>query len=118
MADQPSPYTRLIQKAFSEGLQVKQVVESANKMFKALPDVMGSAITAAKIPDKDGHADRKMLFQIAGLFPEKGGLQISLNQSFSGLAPTANPAAGTHDLLHQDPFEDAIDVEVEEEDVA
>lgn len=107
-----------LQKAFSEGLQVQQVVESANKMFKALPDVMESAVNAAKIPDKDGHADRKMLFQIAGLFPEKGGLQISLNQSFSGLAPDASPVAGTHDLLHSDPFADAIDVEPEEEDAA
>lgn len=108
-----------LQKAFSEGLQVQQVVESANKMFKALPDVMGSAIVAAKIPDKDGHADRKMLFQIAGLFPEKGGLQISLNQSFSGMMPNpANALAGTHDLLHSDPFADAIDVEPEEDDAA
>jgi len=105
-----------LQKAFSEGLQVQQVVESANKMFKALPDVMGSAIVAAKIPDKDGHADRKMLFQIAGLFPEKGGLQISLNQSFSGMVPNASLVAGTHDLLHADPFADAIDVEPEEID--
>lgn len=109
-----------LQKAFSEGLQVKQVIESANKMFEALPDVMGSAISAAKIPDKDGHADRKMLFQIAGLFPKDGssGVAITFNQTISGLAGKDNPAAGTHDLLHTDPFDEIIDVEPEDDNDA
>ena len=104
-----------LQKAFSEGLQVQQVIESANKMFKALPDVMESAVESAKIPNKEGHADRKMLFQISGLFPKDGGLQISLNQNFSGMLPTDNPATGTHDLLHTDPYDTVIDVTPTEE---
>lgn len=105
-----------LQKAFSEGLQVKQVIESANKMFQALPDVMDAATVAAQNPTKDGHADRKMLFQIAGLFPKEGGggVAITFNQNISGLAGNANPAQGTHDLLHTDPFADEIiDVEPE-----
>ncbi len=103
-----------LQKAFSEGLQLQNVVESANKMFKSLPDVMDSAISAAKIKDKDGHADRKMLFQMSGLLNEKGaGVSISLNQSFSGMLPTDNPAKGTHDLLHTNPYDEVIDVEPE-----
>jgi len=102
-------------KAFSEGLQLQNITESANKMFRALPDVMESTIKTAKIATKDGHSDRKMLFSMAGLLPEKGGVSISLNQNFAGMLPTDNPAKGTHDLLHTDPFEDAIDVEVEDD---
>jgi len=102
-------------KAFSEGLQLQNITESANKMFQALPDVMQSTIDVASARSKDGHSDRKMLFQMAGLIPEKGGVSISLNQNFSGMLPTDNPAKGTHDLLHTDPFEDVIDVEVEDD---
>jgi len=97
-------------KAFSEGLQLQNITESANKLFRALPDVMEATIEVAKAESKDGHADRKMLFSIAGLLPEKGGLSISFNQNFQGVIATENPAAGTHDLLHTDPFEDVIDV--------
>ncbi len=103
-------------KAFSEGLQLQNITESANKLFRALPDVMESTIEVAKAHSKDGHADRKMLFGIAGLLPEKGGLSISFNQNFQGVVSTENPAAGTHDLLHSDPFEDAIVVEPEDDD--
>ena len=102
-------------KAFSEGLQLQNITESANKLFRALPDVMESTIEVAKARSKDGHADRKMLFQIAGVLPEKGGLSISFNQNFQGVIATENPAAGTHDLLHTDPFEDAIVIEPEDE---
>jgi len=105
-------------KAFSEGLQLQNVVESANKMFKSLPDVMESTIEVAKAHSKDGHADRRMLFKMAGLLPEKGGVSISLNQNFQGLLPSGNPAKGTHDLLHTDPYEHAIDVEPEDDDAA
>lgn len=103
-------------KAFSEGLQLQNITESANKLFRALPDVMESTIAVAKSVSKDGHADRKMLFQIAGVLPEKGGLSISFNQNFQGVIATENPAKGTHDLLHTDPFADAIDVEPEDDD--
>ena len=103
-------------KAFSEGLQLQNITESANKLFRALPDVMESTIEVAKAHSKDGHADRKMLFQIAGVLPEKGGLSISFNQNFQGVIATENPAAGTHDLLHTDPFEDVIDVTPEDDD--
>ena len=106
-----------LSKAFSEGLQLHNITESANKLFQALPDVMESTIEVAKAKSKDGHADRKMLFSIAGLLPEKGGLSISFNQNFQGVVSTENPAAGTHDLLHTDPFEDAIDVTPEDDDV-
>ena len=102
-------------KAFSEGLQLQNITESANKLFRSLPDVMESTIEVAKGHTKDGHADRKMLFQIAGVLPEKGGLQISFNQNFQGVIATENPAAGTHDLLHTDPFEDVIDVTPEDD---
>ncbi len=105
-----------LSKAFSEGLQLQNITESANKLFRALPDVMESTIAVAKAKSKDGHADRKMLFSIAGLLPEKGGLSISFNQNFQGVIATENPAAGTHDLLHTDPFEDAIVVEPEDND--
>lgn len=105
-----------LQKAFSEGLQLQNVVESANKMFRSLPDVMESTIEVAKAHSKDGHADRKMLFKMAGILPEKGGVSISLNQEFRGMLPSENPAKGTHDLLHTDPFDNAIDVEPEESD--
>ena len=103
-------------KAFSEGLQLQNITESANKLFRNLPDIMESTIEVAKAKSKDGHADRKMLFSIAGLLPEKGGLSISFNQNFQGVIATENPAAGTHDLLHTDPFEDAIDVTPEDND--
>ncbi len=103
-------------KAFSEGLQLQNITESANKLFRSLPDVMESTIAVAKAKSKDGHADRKMLFSIAGLLPEKGGLSISFNQNFQGVIATDNPASGTHDLLHTDPFEDAIDVTPEDDD--
>ncbi len=103
-------------KAFSEGLQLQNITESANKLFRNLPDIMESTIEVAKAKSKDGHADRKMLFSIAGLLPEKGGLSISFNQNFQGVIATENPAAGTHDLLHTDPFEDAIDVTPEDDD--
>ena len=105
-----------LQKAFAEGLQVHQIVETANKMFKSLPDVMGAAVKSAKVATKEGHADRKMLFQIAGLFPKEGGLQISFNQNFGAMLPTDNPAKGTHDLLHTNPYDDVIDVEPEDDD--
>ena len=109
-----------LQKAFSEGLQLQNVVESANKMFKSLPDVMEATIESAKVVDKDGHADRKMLFQMSGLLAKEGaGVSISLNQSFTGMAPAENPAKGTHDLLHTDPYADdeVIDAEVIEDAV-
>lgn len=102
-------------KAFSEGLQLQNITESANKLFRALPDVMESTIEVAKSVSKDGHADRKMLLSIAGMLPEKGGLQISFNQNFQGVIATENPAAGTHDLLHSNPFDEVIDVDIEED---
>lgn len=106
-----------LQRAFSEGLQVHNAMEAFNKLFQALPDVMDSAISASKIPDKEGFADRKMLLQLAGLFPKEGGLQISLNQNFADMVHVQGGAPytqGSHDLLHKDPFE--IDVEAEEVD--
>lgn len=107
-----------LQQAFSEGLQVKQVIASANRMFESLPDVMGAAVEAARVPTSHGHADRKMLFQIAGLFPKDGGggVAITFNQTISGLAGHSNPAQGTHDLLHQDPFDEIIDLTPEDDD--
>ncbi len=109
-----------LQKAFSEGLQLQNVVESANKMFKSLPDVMEAAIESAKLADKDGLGDRKMLFQMSGLLAKEGaGVSISLNQNFTGVLPTGNPAKGTHDLLHTDPYADdeVVDAEVIEDAV-
>lgn len=113
MTIKKDPYQ--LAKAFSEGLQLQNITESANKLFRALPDVMESTIDVAKTRSKDGHADRKMLLSIAGMLPEKGGLQISFNQNFGGTLPTENPAKGTHDLLHTDPFENAITVEPEDD---
>ena len=77
---------------------------------------MQSTVDVARSRSKDGHADRKMLFKMAGLLPEKGGVSISLNQNFQGILPAGNPAKGTHDLLHEDPYKHAIDVEVEDDD--
>lgn len=106
-----------LQKAFSEGLQLQNAVEAANKMFSALPDVMEGAINTAKKADKDGHADRKLIFEMSGLLKKDGGgLQISLNQNFQGMVPTGNPVKGTHDLLHTDPFDEVIDVDPKEDD--
>ena len=104
-----------IQKAFSSGLQVHNAMEAFNKLFSALPDVMGGAIDSAKLIGKEGHADRKMLMQLAGLFPKEGGLQISLNQNFADMVQVQGGAPmtqGSHDLLHKNPFE--IEVEAEE----
>lgn len=106
-----------LQKAFSEGLQVHNAMEAFNKLFSALPDVMGGAIDSAKLIGKEGHADRKMLMQLAGLFPKEGGLQISLNQNFADMVQIQGGAPmtqGSHDLLHKNPFE--IEVEAEEID--
>jgi len=103
-----------LQKAFSEGHQIQQAVESVNKLFSALPGVMESAIESANVADKDGFQDRKMIFEIAGLFPEKGGLQVSINQNFQGLMEKGAGAGSTSDdadLLHEDPWIDAEIVE-------
>ncbi len=103
-----------LQKAFSEGHQIQQAVESVNKLFSALPGVMDSAIKSANLAEKDGFQDRKMLFEIAGLFPEKSGLQISLNQNFQGLMEKgagSSSTSKTEDLLHEDPWIDAEIVE-------
>jgi len=107
-------------KAFSEGVKLQNVVESVTRLFANLPDVMEAGVAAAKAPTKEGTADRKMLYQIAGLFPEKGsGVAVTLNQHFEGAMSqgSKSPAAGTHDLLHSNPFEDdPIDAEIIEED--
>ena len=106
-------------KAFSEGVQLQNVVETVTRLFTNLPDVLEAGITAAKSPDKEGTQDRKMIYQMAGLFPAKGAaVAVTLNQSFSGAmsAGGKSPAAGTHDLLHSDPFaEEPIDAEIIEE---
>ena len=102
-----------LQKAFSEGHQIQQAVESVNKLFSALPGVMETAIDSANLVE-DGFQDRKMLFEIAGLFPEKGGLQVSINQNFQGLMEKGAGHGSTSesdDLLHEDPWIDAEIVE-------
>jgi hypothetical protein len=104
-----------LQKAFSEGHQLQQAVESVNKLFTSLPGIMESSIKSANLVE-DGFQDRKMLFEIAGLFPEKGGLQVSINQNFQGLMEKGTAAAEVSpesDLLHEDPW---IDAEIVEED--
>ncbi len=107
-------------KAFSEGVKLQNVTEAVTRLFTNLPDVLDAGIKAAKISDKEGTADRKMLYQIAGLFPAKGaGVAVTLNQNFEGAmsAGGKSPAAGTHDLLHSNPFDDSpIDVEVLNDD--
>ena len=110
-----------LQRAFSEGLQVHNALDAFNKLFQALPEVMDSSITSAKVIGKEGIADRKMLLQLAGLFPKEGGLQISLNQNFADMVSIQGGVPltqGSHDLLHQDPFtidvEEVIDTEEKE----
>ncbi len=107
-----------LQKAFSEGYSLQRAIESVNKLFENLPDVMEQGIEAAKIPTKEGTADRKMLYQMAGLFPKEGGLQISLNQNFQGIVQQGgvSPVTGTHDLLHENPYTDDKIIDVNTED--
>ena len=107
-----------LQKAFSEGLQVHNALEAFNKLFKALPGVMKTTIDSSKSLGKEGFADRKMLLQLAGLFPKEGGLQISLNQNFADMVSVQGGAPvtqGSHDLLHQNPYEIVVEAEEVEE---
>ncbi len=81
-------------------------------MFKDLPDIMRASLDAATEPD--GHQERKMLFQLAGLFPKDGGININLNQNFGemmGRDVAGKVARGSGDLMHENPFEIVVEPE-------
>ena len=110
-----SPDPMELQKYFSQGLRTKSVITAYNIMFKDLPDLMRESLEQAK--GEDGFQERKMLFQMAGLFPKDGGININLNQNFGGMMEqgmAGKVARGSGDLMHENPFE--IEIEAEEID--
>lgn len=115
-----SPDPHELQKYFSQGLRTQNVIKAYDIMFKDLPDIMRASLDAATEPD--GHQERKMLFQLAGLFPKDGGININLNQNFGemmGQGQVGRVARGSGEMMHENPFEIEVEAEeVKEEDVS
>lgn len=110
-----SPDPHEIQKYFAQGLRTQSVLTAYNIMFTDLPDLMRESLEAAK--GEDGFQERKMLFQMAGLFPKDGGININLNQNFGGMLEpgvAGRVARGSGNLMHENPFE--IEAEVIDEE--
>lgn len=110
-----SPDPHELQKYFSDGLRTQNVIKAYNLMFVDLPDIMQASLDAAQ--DPENHQERKMLFQLAGLFPKDGGISINLNQNFgSMLEPgmAGKVARGSGDLMHENPFEIVVEPEEDE----
>jgi hypothetical protein len=115
IAKSVSPNPHELQKYFSQGLRTQSVIAAYDIMFKDLPDLMRVSLDAATEPD--GHQERKMLFQMAGLFPKDGGININLNQNFGGMMEkgmAGKVARGSGDLMHDNPFEIVVEAEDDE----
>jgi hypothetical protein len=115
IAKSVSPNPHELQKYFSQGLRTQSVIKAYDIMFRDLPDLMRVSLDAATEPD--GHQERKMLFQMAGLFPKDGGININLNQNFGGMMEkgmAGKVARGSGDLMHDNPFEIVVEAEDDE----
>lgn len=106
--------------AITKGKKVKAHAEAFANLYDDLGAIVQKSIQVATDENHpDAHSERKMLMEMAGLFPQKGSpVQVNLNQKFQqaiGLPENffEDVVGGASKLAKEDPFK-PIDIEYEE----
>lgn len=96
------------------------VLEAQHTLAQGLPGVMEATLKSAQVEGKDGHADRKMVLEMAGLLKKDSPMvAVNLNQNFTGtfgVGDFEKAVGGASSMAQDNPFEVEAEVIEEEEE--